>query len=77
MKFVLDQCFKDANRDVDKYLKFKRLSPMYRLQFTPDKYMDCHDVSEKHKMIKELERVFPEDVKGYDEFIGNFFMLFY
>lgn len=42
---------------------------MYRLQFGPEKHIDCYDVSHKDKMLGELSRVFPNDVRGYDKFI--------
>jgi phytoene desaturase len=69
MKFVLDKCFQDAGRDVDKYLKFYRLNPMYRLHFDPERHIDIYDYSMKDKMLSELGRVFPNDQHGYDKFI--------
>lgn len=69
MKFVLEQCFKDVNRDVHDYLKFHRLHPMYRLQFGPQKHIDVYDESEKEKMISELKRVMPDDVDNYSKYI--------
>jgi phytoene desaturase len=69
MKFVLEQCFKDANRDVNDYLKLMRLNPMYRLQFGPDRAINCYDVSEKDKMISEMKRIFPTDAEAYSKYI--------
>lgn len=69
MKFILDLVFKESKRNSDDYLKFTRLHPMYRLQYGPDKYIDCYDVSQKEKMIEEMRRVFPKDVDAYSRYI--------
>jgi len=69
MKFVLDKCFEDAGKKSSDYMKFQQLNPMYRLQYNQDQYMDCYDVSQKDKMIQEMKRMFPEDVKGYEYWI--------
>ena len=66
MKFVLDDIFKEVGRDVNDYLEFVKLSPMYRLIWT-DQYMDVYH--EKDKMKKELQRVFPSVVDGLDKFM--------
>ena len=68
MKYILDQVFEECGYDVDKELKFHRLSPMYRLVFK-DKYLDIFE--EKKQMKEEFKRVFPEDVKGLDLFYNR------
>jgi phytoene desaturase len=69
MKFVLDQIFKESNRNVSDYLKLRRLNPMYRLQFGPDKYINCHDITEQDKMVNEMKRVFPKDADSYTRYL--------
>ncbi|KAL9657407.1 hypothetical protein ABK040_014395 [Willaertia magna] len=69
MKFVLDRCFQDAGLNSNDYLNFQKLSPMYRLQYNANQFLDCYDVSEKSSMIRELQKVFPEDAKGYEEWV--------
>lgn len=69
MKFVLDKCFEDAGKKSEDYMKFQQLNPMYRLQYNPDKHMDCYDLTQKSKMIGEMKRCFPGDVKGYEDWI--------
>jgi len=70
MKFVIDQVFKDAGRDADNYLKLMRLNPMYRLQFGPEKHIDCYDTTQGDKMMAEMQRVFPKDAGSYRRYLG-------
>ena len=66
MKFVLDDIFKEVGRDVNDYLEFVELDPMYRLVWT-DQYMDVH--YNKDLLKKELQRVFPNVVSELDKFM--------
>ncbi len=59
----------DSGKNVDDYLKFYRLNPMYRLQYGPDKHMDAYDLSQKDKMMSELTRVFPNDAHKYEQYL--------
>lgn len=42
---------------------------MYRLQFSENKHIDCYSKSQSERMYSELDRVFPEDRKGYEKWI--------
>lgn len=66
MKYILDEVFELAGQKAEDYLKFTRLSPMYRLYYE-DNHLDVYE--EKAKMKKEIERVFPEDASGLEKFI--------
>ncbi|KAL0476396.1 phytoene desaturase [Acrasis kona] len=69
MKFVLDEVFKDAGRNSSDYLNIIRLNPMYRLQYGPNRHIDCYDSKQKDKMVAEMQRVFPKDVDGYKRYL--------
>ncbi len=56
MKYILDEVFAESGEDVEKHLKFKKLSPMYSLLFK-DKEISVYD--EYEKMKAEIKRVFP------------------
>lgn len=66
MRYILDEVFSEVGLKSSDYLKFTKLSPMYRLIY-PDNYMDVY--SEHDKMKKELTRVFPGDAEGFDRFL--------
>ena len=65
MKFVLDEIFKEAGRNVDDYLKFVRLDPMYRLIFN-DRTVNMTD--DRKKMAEEISRVFPGEENSLDRY---------
>ena len=65
LKTVFDDIFKRLGKDPDKYLKFVRLKPMYRLFLSDDRTIDIFD--DKNLMKKELKRVFPGQEKGLDK----------
>ena len=66
MKFVLDNIFKLAGKNVNDYLKFKKLDPMYRLVFD-DREVFVYD--NKKKMISEIEEKFPGEGRGFEKFM--------
>lgn len=66
MRFILAEMFLEAGRDVEKYLTFKRLDPLYRLKFEDREVA----VSSDHgTMRREIGRVFPGCEPGFDRFL--------
>jgi len=56
MNFILREMFEEAGRNVEDYLRFKKLDPMYRLAF------DDQDVvvsADHDKMREQIRRQFP------------------
>jgi phytoene desaturase len=68
MKFVLDELFELCERNSSDYLKSKLLDPMYQLSFTD---RDIQMSSDKNRMRNELERSFPGNVNGLDQFYAK------
>ncbi len=68
MKFVLDELFRLCGRDSSDYLDFKLLDPMYQLSFAD---RDVQISSNKEKMRKEIEKVFPGNVDGLNRFYAK------
>ena len=66
MKFILDEVFVEAGRKVEDYMEFKRLEPMYRLQFDD---VCLEPTTVKEAMIQQLEENFPGSSKGYEKFL--------
>lgn len=66
MKFILEEIFKQSGEDVDKYLTFFRLAPMYRLYLPDNRPIDIYE--DQEKMQQELARVFPGEEKGLAKF---------
>lgn len=66
MKFLLDELFAEGGRRSSDYLEFRRLDPMYALNF-PDKTM--HARSHPDAMKAEIERHFPGEGASFDRFI--------
>ncbi|HOK08077.1 MAG TPA: phytoene desaturase family protein [Candidatus Hydrogenedens sp.] len=66
MRYVLEQVFQLAGRDVHDYLKIYKLNPMYRLAFK-DFYLD---VTDDHKeMADRIEKLFPNGGEGFKYFM--------
>jgi len=66
MKFILDEVFKEAGKDVNDYLKFTNLEPMYSLLF---KDKEINISSDKKKMKAEIARVFPGEEETLDKML--------
>ena len=67
MKFILDEVFEEADRNINDYLKPVKLEPMYRLQ--------CKDVrleptTEREAMLQQIDGIFPGNRHGYDRFMA-------
>ncbi len=68
MKFILDEVFEEAGRNIDDYLKSVRLEPMYRLQFND---IRLEPTTEKEAMLEQINRAFPGNRDGYDRFMTS------
>ncbi len=66
MKFVPEEVFELAGRDVSAYLETVRLDPMYRLVFAD---VEISPSSDPQKMEQELARAFPGSEAGYRKFL--------
>ena len=66
MKFLLDELFAEGGRRSSDYLEFKKLDPMYALNF-PSKTMLVR--SEPDAMRAEIERHFPGEGVNLDRFV--------
>ena len=66
MKFLLDELFAEGGRRSSDYLQFRKLDPMYALNF-PDKTMLAR--SDPDAMKAEIERHFPGESAHFDRFL--------
>src|SRR5450631_3955953 len=66
MKFLLDELFEEGGRHSSKYLDFRRLDPMYELNFH-NKTMLARSGPEDMKA--EIDRAFPGEGAGFDRFL--------
>ncbi len=67
MKFILDEVFEEAGRNVADYLKCVRLEPMYRLQFED---VRLEPTTDREAMLRQLDAHFPGNRAGYDRFMA-------
>lgn len=63
MKYFLDEIFTETGRDINDYLDFYDLEPLYTLVFKDKKMVHYKD---KSKMKAEIEEYFPGESEGYD-----------
>ncbi len=68
LKEVLDRVFEEAGADSESLLRFKRLEPMYRLQFD-DRQIE--PTTDPEGMKQEIARVFPGRESTYERFIAR------
>ena len=66
MKSILDQSFELAGKKSEDYLNFKKLDPMYVLNYGEKKLSVSSD---QDKMYEEIKRVFPGNEDGYLKFM--------
>ncbi len=66
MKYVLENIFKLCGKELTDYVKVIELDPMYRLAFHDRTLIPTTD---KERMIKEMESVFPGSSKGYIRYL--------
>ena len=67
MKFILDEVFEEADRNINHYLKPVKLEPMYRLQF---KGTRLEPTTEREAMLQQIDGIFPGNRDGYDRFMA-------
>lgn len=68
MKFILEEIFDLAGRNVYDYLDIRSIDPLYRLQFGNGKtLLPTRDHAE---MKAQIERLFPGNGKGYDRYMA-------
>ena len=67
MKFILDEVFKESGRNIDDYLKLRRLEPMYRLQFND---IRLEPTTQREAMAQQIDHAFPGNRDGYDRFMA-------
>jgi phytoene desaturase len=67
MKFILDEVFEEAGRNIGDYLKCVKLEPMYRLQFED---VRLEPTTEREAMLRQLDAHFPGNRAGYDKFMA-------
>ncbi|OVE76569.1 phytoene desaturase [bacterium F11] len=66
MNFVLKEMFEETGRQIEDYLSFKKLDPMYELQFDDRRML----ISDDHtKMRQEIHDKFPGNESGLDQFL--------
>lgn len=63
MKFFLDEIFKETGRNINDYLKFYDLEPLYTLKFKDKKIVHYKNSA---KMKAEIEQFAPGESSGYD-----------
>lgn len=68
MKFLLDELFAEGGRRSSDYLQFRKLDPMYTLNF-PDKTMLARSHPDAMKL--EIEKHFPGEGAGFDRFLDR------
>jgi phytoene desaturase len=66
LKEVLEEVFNEAGAEASDYLDFRRLEPMYRLQF-PDKRLE--PTTDRERMRAELARAFPGRESSLDGYL--------
>jgi phytoene desaturase len=68
MKFILDEMFEETGKDINKYLSFTQLEPMYHLAFSDKTFTPGTDHAATRKQIAAL---FPGNEGGYDRFLKH------
>lgn len=68
LKFILDQMFAEAGKDINSYLKFTRLDPLYRLVFEDREFRPRVGAE---AMRAEIARAFPGEEGGYPAFAAG------
>ena len=65
MKFILEEMFSEAGKDVSKYLEMRKIEPMYFLDYGNIQLYPSTDVV---KTTEEVKRIFPGDENGVAKF---------
>jgi len=65
MKFILEEMFSEAGRDLGNYLKLHKVEPMYHLDYGDVQLYPSTDIA---KTTEEVKRIFPGDEGGVAKF---------
>ncbi|UCH03459.1 MAG: phytoene desaturase [Candidatus Thorarchaeota archaeon] len=65
---VIDEVFEAADRNREDYVEMVNVSPKYRLYFSDGTHMDYGSYEDN---LKEIQRISPEDVEGYQRFMAK------
>ena len=68
MKFILDEVFNEAGRNIDDYLQSVKLDPMYRLQFND---VRLEPTNQREAMLQQIDQAFRGEGNGYDRFMAT------
>lgn len=71
MKDILEEIFIEAGELLSDYVTLKEINPMYKLKFYGREDFLPYSYSQKHKMLAELEKVFPSSSAGYLDYIKS------
>lgn len=66
MNYILKEMFEETDRNVEDYLLFTRLDPLYRLKFEDFEFQPSPD---KKKTEEEINKIFPGNGNGFLRFI--------
>lgn len=66
---VFKETFTEAGKNISDYINLIRLDPMYRLRYANGTDFFVH--FNKENLKKEIERVFPGEVKGYEKYMTS------
>ena len=66
---VFKETFEEAGKNMEDYINLIRLDPMYRLSYSDGKDFFVH--FDKDNLKKEIARVFPGELKGYDKYMSS------
>jgi len=66
MGFILKEMFQEAGRQVEDYLEFKRLDPIYRIKCGD---IELQPTSDVEGMKRRISATFPGNEQGYERFL--------
>ena len=66
---VFSETFKEAGKNIEDYMTMTRLDPMYRLKYADGTDFFVH--FDKENLKKEITRVFPGEIDGYDKYMKS------
>ncbi|MEG0069345.1 phytoene desaturase family protein [Cetobacterium sp.] len=69
MPQILEEIFLESGEDLNNYVKIKEINPMYRLKFYGREDFYPYSNNQKYHMLAEIERVFPLNSQGYNQYI--------
>jgi phytoene desaturase len=64
---IIEGVFRSAGREMNQYLKLRKLDPYYRIYFHDKSFIDYNGDTEKMKL--QMAKFEPDDAKNYDRFM--------